>query len=502
MLCGYADATDAGTTVRCLVSVDDVKRARQAMTPDMTHHQIHAGLGQRARVDTTLLPWVAAPSPGVHRRMVERDGGEVLVLGQDPATAGADWRAKLGIVLQESRPLGALTVRETLRLYAAYLPHPRGVDEVIALVGLEEQADQRAGRLSGGQQRRLDVGVALIGNPELVFLDEPTTGFDPDARRQFWDVISGLRDLGTTVFLTTHYMDEAQVLADRVAVMRDGKVAALGTPAELQALRGDVEIRFVLPTGLALDALPQLAKPTLLTGGEVRVETTAATADLAALCTWAEGRGLELEGLTVERPTLEDVFLAIAGPAWLAMPWCGAGDACASDDDRGPVRFGSPGWSVGIAFWLAASGLSGVVLASGFAKLAIPLGALAALSMAAAVLSLRGKRDLGYLGIATLAATLGAAALVGWAYDDTEIPAWSFLAMAVAPTAMRIPLPRTWWFAASVRLAIVLLVVGAAGGTAAVKGGMLEPADGQDGSEYDYGYGRLDDGSVFEPPCA
>ena len=243
----------------------------------------------------------------------ERDGGEVLVLGQDPATAGADWRAKLGIVLQESRPLGALTVRETLRLYAAYFPDPRGVDEVIALVGLEEQASQRAGRLSGGQQRRLDVGVALIGNPELVFLDEPTTGFDPDARRQFWDVISGLRDLGTTVFLTTHYMDEAQVLADRVAVMRDGKVAALGTPAELQALRGDVEIRFVLPTGLALDALPQLSKPTLLTGGEVRVETTAPTADLAALCTWAEGRGLELEGLTVERPTLEDVFLAIAG---------------------------------------------------------------------------------------------------------------------------------------------------------------------------------------------
>ena len=243
----------------------------------------------------------------------ERDGGEVLVLGQDPATAGADWRAKLGIVLQESRPLGALTVRETLRLYAAYFPHPRPVDEVIALVGLEEQAGQRAGRLSGGQQRRLDVGVALIGNPELVFLDEPTTGFDPDARRQFWDVISGLRDLGTTVFLTTHYMDEAQVLADRVAVMRDGKVAALGTPAELQALRGDVEIRFVLPAGLALDALPTLSKPPLLTGGEVRFETTAPTTDLAALCGWAEGRGLELEGLTVERPTLEDVFLAIAG---------------------------------------------------------------------------------------------------------------------------------------------------------------------------------------------
>lgn len=243
----------------------------------------------------------------------ERDAGEVLVLGQDPATAGADWRARLGIVLQESRPLGALTVRETLRLYAAYFPRPRGVDEVISLVGLEEQAGQRAGRLSGGQQRRLDVGVALIGNPELVFLDEPTTGFDPDARRQFWDVITGLRDLGTTVFLTTHYMDEAQVLADRVAVMRDGKVAALGTPAELQALRGDVEIRFVLPHGLGLDALPALSASASLAGTEVRIETTAPTADLAALCGWADGRGLELEGLTVERPTLEDVFLAIAG---------------------------------------------------------------------------------------------------------------------------------------------------------------------------------------------
>lgn len=243
----------------------------------------------------------------------ERDAGEVLVLGQDPATAGADWRARLGIVLQESRPLGALTVRETLRLYAAYFPHPRTVDEVISLVGLDEQAGQRAGRLSGGQQRRLDVGVALIGNPELVFLDEPTTGFDPDARRQFWDVITGLRDLGTTVFLTTHYMDEAQVLADRVAVMRDGRVAALGTPAELQALRGDVEITFVLPHGTGLDALPALSAPAAQAGAEVRIATTAPTADLAALCGWADGRGLELEGLTVARPTLEDVFLAIAG---------------------------------------------------------------------------------------------------------------------------------------------------------------------------------------------
>ncbi|PHX80890.1 MAG: ABC transporter [Thermoleophilia bacterium] len=242
-----------------------------------------------------------------------RDGGDVSVLGEDPATAGASWRAKLGIVLQESRPLGALTVKETLRLYAAYFPNPHTVDEVIQLVGLEEQINQRAGRLSGGQVRRLDVGIALIGRPELVFLDEPTTGFDPEARRQFWDVISGLGDLGTTVFLTTHYMDEAQVLADRVAVLRDGKIAALGTPAELQALRGDVEIRFTLPPGLELAALPALSTQPRLTGGEVRVETTAPTADLAVLCSWAEARGLELPALTVERPTLEDVFLAISG---------------------------------------------------------------------------------------------------------------------------------------------------------------------------------------------
>ena len=242
-----------------------------------------------------------------------RDGGDVLVLGEDPATAGAAWRAKLGIVLQESRPLGALTVNETLRLFAAYFPNPHTVDDVIRLVGLEEQTNQRAGRLSGGQVRRLDVGIALIGRPELVFLDEPTTGFDPEARRQFWDVISGLRDLGTTVFLTTHYMDEAQVLADRVAVLRDGKIAALGTPAELQALRGDVEIRFALPYGIELAALPALSTQPRLTGGEVRVETTAPTADLAVLCSWAEARGLELPALTVERPTLEDVFLAISG---------------------------------------------------------------------------------------------------------------------------------------------------------------------------------------------
>ena len=242
-----------------------------------------------------------------------RDAGSVSVLGEDPASAGASWRVKLGIVLQESRPLGALTVKETLRLYAAYFPQPRPVAEVIALVGLDEQADQRAGRLSGGQERRLDVAGALIGRPQLVFLDEPTTGFDPEARRQFWSVITGLRDLGTTVFLTTHYMDEAQVLADRVGVLRGGRLAALGTPAELQALRGDVEIRFSLPPGLSSTDLPTLSARVSPAAGACRLETTAPTADLAVLCGWAKQRGLELPDLAVTRPTLEDVFLAIAG---------------------------------------------------------------------------------------------------------------------------------------------------------------------------------------------
>lgn len=244
-----------------------------------------------------------------------RDAGEVSVLGEDPARAGARWRARLGIVLQESQPVPTLTVREILRLYSAYFPSPRPVEEVIDLVGLGEKASERAARLSGGQLRRLDVGVALIGGPDLLFLDEPTTGFDADARRQFWDVIGGLRSTGTTIFLTTHYMDEAQALADRVAILRDGRVAALGTPSELQASLGGVEIRFELPAGTAASDLPPLSVAPRVDGPHVTVSTARATADLAVLCAWADGRGIDLPSLEVGRPTLEDVFLSIAGDA-------------------------------------------------------------------------------------------------------------------------------------------------------------------------------------------
>jgi ABC-2 type transport system ATP-binding protein len=227
-----------------------------------------------------------------------RSGGEVSVLGEDPERAGREWRERIGIVLQSGRLDPYLTVRESLGLYAGYFRAPRPVDEVIELVGLEEKADARASKLSGGQQRRLDVGMALVGDPELLFLDEPTTGFDPTARRQAWDVIAGLRDLGKTVFLTTHYMDEAQRLADRVTIIAAGEIVARGTPEDL----GDRE--------------SQPATIHYRDGGrEVRVETTTLVETLHELTGEALRRGEDLDGLEVTRPTLEDVYLELTADA-------------------------------------------------------------------------------------------------------------------------------------------------------------------------------------------
>jgi ABC-2 type transport system ATP-binding protein len=227
----------------------------------------------------------------------KRSGGEVSVLGEDPQRAGRAWRERIGIVLQSGRLDPYLTVRESLGLYAGYYRAPRAVDEVIELVGLEEKAETRASKLSGGQQRRLDVGMALIGDPELLFLDEPTTGFDPSARRQAWDVIAGLRDLGKTVFLTTHYMDEAQRLADRVTIIADGEIVARGTPEDL----GEREA--------------QAATIRYRSGGrEIALETTTPVQTLHELTGDALARGEELEGLEVTRPTLEDVYLELTEP--------------------------------------------------------------------------------------------------------------------------------------------------------------------------------------------
>ncbi|MGE5408119.1 MAG: ABC transporter ATP-binding protein [Syntrophothermus sp.] len=224
----------------------------------------------------------------------KRTGGEVAVLGEDPQRAGRAWRERIGIVLQSGRLDPYLTVRESLALYAGYFRHPRPIEDVIALVGLEGKADERASRLSGGQQRRLDVGMALVGDPELLFLDEPTTGFDPSARRQAWDVIAGLRDLGKTVFLTTHYMDEAQRLADRVTIIAHGEIVASGTPEDLgERERGATTIRYRRD------------------GRDVAVETREPVRALHELTGEALARGEDLEGLEVTRPTLEDVYLEL-----------------------------------------------------------------------------------------------------------------------------------------------------------------------------------------------
>jgi ABC-2 type transport system ATP-binding protein len=225
-----------------------------------------------------------------------RSGGEVSVLGEDPARAGRAWRERIGIVLQSCRLDPYLTVRESLALFAGYYGAPRPIEETIELVGLGGKADERTSRLSGGQQRRLDVGMALIGDPELLFLDEPTTGFDPLARRQAWEAIAGLRELGKTVFLTTHYMDEAQRLADRVTIIAGGEVVARGTPEDL----GDRESR--------------PAKVTWREGGQEReLETTDPVKALNELTGQALAEGRELEGLEVSRPSLEDVYLELTG---------------------------------------------------------------------------------------------------------------------------------------------------------------------------------------------
>jgi len=227
-----------------------------------------------------------------------RDAGEVSVLGEDPSHAGRSWRQRIGIVLQSCKLEPYLTVRESLALFAGYYDSPRPIEETIDLVGLADKADARAGSLSGGQQRRLDVGMALVGDPELLFLDEPTTGFDPSARRQAWDVIAGLRDLGKTVFLTTHYMDEAQRLADRVTIIAAGQIVARGTPEDLgERDTGETTIRY------------------RSAGREVTLQTTTPVRTLHELTGEALARGSRLEDLSVTRPSLEEVYLELTAEA-------------------------------------------------------------------------------------------------------------------------------------------------------------------------------------------
>ena len=245
----------------------------------------------------------------------ERDAGEVSVLGVDPARPTRAWRDRVGLVLQECELDPLLTVHETLSLYASFYGRPRPVDETAALVGLREERDVRVGRLSGGQRRRADVAVALIGDPDLVFLDEPTTGFDPTARRGAWTMIDGLRELGKTVFLTTHYMDEAQHLADRVAILREGEIVARGRPDELDPSgNGHTVVRFRLPAGVALEDVRARAEgPVELAGDVVSVRTEDAQRTLWRLTSWAQEAGVRLDALEARRRSLEDVFLELTG---------------------------------------------------------------------------------------------------------------------------------------------------------------------------------------------
>jgi ABC-2 type transport system ATP-binding protein len=243
----------------------------------------------------------------------ERTAGDVSVLGLDPRDAGPRFRERIGIVLQAAGVEPELTVREAIEMYAGYYPHPRDVEECVALVGLQEKREARVQTLSGGQKRRLDLALGIVGDPDLVFLDEPTTGFDPSARRRAWTLVSDLRALGKTIFLTTHYMDEAQSLADRVAVIVNGKIVEEGDPASIGGRDvGEASIEFRLPGGLGVDDLPKDVRALAEARGDLVVmRTQEPTRVLASLTPWATKRGIELEALTVRRPTLEDVYLKL-----------------------------------------------------------------------------------------------------------------------------------------------------------------------------------------------
>jgi ABC-2 type transport system ATP-binding protein len=251
-----------------------------------------------------------------------RSAGEVRVLGHDPEHGERALRERVGIVLQEAAAQAELTVAEVLTMYGRYYPRRRPVDELVSLVGLEGKEDLRVKLLSGGQKRRLDLALALVGDPDLLFLDEPTTGFDPSARRQAWSTIKDLCALGKTVFLTTHFMDEAQALADRVGVMTNGRLVAMGTPAEIGGRdTAPTEIAFVLPDGVGVADLPTIPEATVSEPAPGRVVIVAphGLRTSHAITGWALERGHELRGFEVTQPSLEDVYLRLTAETETAL---------------------------------------------------------------------------------------------------------------------------------------------------------------------------------------
>jgi ABC-2 type transport system ATP-binding protein len=297
-------------SVRGLVKRYGSHEAVTGIDLDVRRGEIFAFLGPNGAGKTTTVE--------ILEGFRQRTAGRVSVLGHDPASAGSAWRERVGMVLQESEPEPGLTVRECLAMYAAFYRAPRDIAETMSLVGLAEKAGALSTRLSGGQRRRLDLALALIGDPELIFLDEPTTGFDPSARREAWKVVAGFRDLGKTVFLTTHYMDEAEHLADRIAVISAGRIVAADTPQRLGGRdRMATTIRFMLPSQVDARDLPPGLCP--LTeqgpGGSTILRSDSPLAHLRMLGDWAQERGFDLAGLDVRRPTLEEVYLSLTGPA-------------------------------------------------------------------------------------------------------------------------------------------------------------------------------------------
>lgn len=278
-------------------------RAVDGLSFSIEQGEVFALLGPNGAGKTTTVEILEG-----HRR---RTAGRVSVLGCDPQTGGRAYRERIGIVLQEAGFDEEFTVRELVAMYAGLYPNRRGVDEVIDRVGLSDKARARTKTLSGGQRRRLDLALGLIGDPELLFLDEPTTGFDPSARRRAWDLVASLRELGTTIVLTTHYMEEAERLADRVAVIQAGRLLALDTPVGLVTAHGaQTIITFGLPPGVGVADLPAIGLGAPRANGtQVEIASDSPTRELNALTEWATGRGVELAGLSMTRPTLEDVYL-------------------------------------------------------------------------------------------------------------------------------------------------------------------------------------------------
>jgi ABC-2 type transport system ATP-binding protein len=268
----------------------------------VAHGEVFALLGPNGAGKTTLVEILEG-----YRR---RTRGEATVLGTDPARGGRRWRARVGIVPQQAGFFEELTIREVVEHFATFYPTPLACDRVIAMVGLQDKRNERCSRLSGGQKRRIDLALAIVGDPELIFLDEPTTGFDPAARHQAWDVVAGLIGLGKTVLLTTHYMDEAEALAATVGVIVAGRIVAVAAPRELGGRdAGESRISF-RPTGpLAQQPLPDV--PGLsFAEGLATIRTPRPTETVGLLAAWARAQGVEeLPGLTVTRPSLEDVYL-------------------------------------------------------------------------------------------------------------------------------------------------------------------------------------------------